>query len=164
MFEKMRNICKRLFFMNEKEYAETLLYYADKFGLKEQWAISVVEKLPKVKLNCDTSKALAFTEWETRRVVFKEEIFEKFKFLTRAYIRHEIRHCSQMEVIHDVLSTRYGEASSSYYTSMIIAFDNSNGYGKSLMEADAWLATFGIIMDINKVATKIIKRNLPFLN
>lgn len=81
------------------------------------------------------------------------------KFLARAYIRHEIRHCAQMEAIDGKMREKYGDNLSSIYTSMIIVSDNQNGYGKSLMEADAWLAFLGICMDINKVADKIIKKN-----
>lgn len=162
MFKKMLDSLKGFFFMNEKEYEKTILFYASKFNLKEQWAISVVEKLPEVKLNCDPGKALAFTEWDNRRVVFKEVIFAKVKFLARAYIRHELRHCEQMEHINSALSTKY--ASSGNLTNMIVAFDNKDGYRKSLMEADAWLAFFGVYLNINRVTTKIIKRSLPFLN
>lgn len=164
MLKMMRNLLKGFFFMNEKEYEKTISFYASKFNLKEKWVISVVERLPKVKLNCgNPDKALAFTEWSARRVVFKEEIFSKFKMLTRAYIRHELRHCEQMEHINSALSTKYA-SSSNFYTNMLIALDNKEGYRKSLMEADAWLAFFGVYMNIDKVVKKIIKRNMPFLN
>ena len=64
-----------------------------------------------------------------------------------------------MEAIDGKMREKYGDNLSSIYTSMIIVSDNQNGYGKSLMEADAWLAFLGICMDINKVADKIIKKN-----
>lgn len=163
MFKMMLESLKKIIYMNEKDYEETISFYANKFGLKEKWVISVVEKLPEVKLNCDPEKALAFTEWDNRRVVFKEVIFAKVKFLARAYIRHELRHCEQMEAIRSVLSTKYGELANQY-TEIVILADSSEGYSRSLMEADAWLAFFGVYLNIDKVATKIIKRSLPFLN
>ena len=63
-----------------------------------------------------------------------------------------------MEILHDKLREKYGELSG-IYTTMLIGLDNSHGYGKSIMEQDAWMTFFGFHYNINKVVNRIIKRN-----
>ena len=149
----------KFFMMNTEEYKNSIICYAEKFHLRMRWTISTVHSFPdNLRLNYSAEKAVACTNWGDKTVLFKSKLLKMPKFLARAYIRHEIRHCAQMEVIYTKMKEKYGDLAE-IYTSMIIVSDNQNGYGKSLMEADAWLAFFGVCMDINKVADKIIKRN-----
>ena len=106
----------------------------------------------------DINKIVACTDWGSATVLFKSKLLKMPKFLARAYIRHEIRHCKQMEIIYTKMKEKYGDLAN-VYTMMIINNDNRNGYKKSLMEADAWLAFFNVFLDIDKVVSKIIKRN-----
>ena len=163
MFDMFKNVIKKFFFMDEEEYHQSLQYYAEKFHLKEAWSIAVVEKLPQVKTNySDPEGVKAFTDWLSHRVVFKHSLMRNPKWIVRAYIRHELRHCQQMEILHDKLREKYGELSG-IYTTMLIGLDNSRGYGKSIMEQDAWMTFFGFHYNINKVVNRIIKRNMRFV-
>ena len=56
-----------------------------------------------------------------------------------------------------------GELLANIFTCMIISNDNKNGYDKSIMEADAWAAFFGINLNIKKVVRKIINNSMPFI-
>lgn len=149
------------FLMDVDEYWNAIRFYAEKFKLKRRWTVSMVDAFPdNLKTNYpEINKIVACTDWGSATVLFKSKLLTMPKLLARAYIRHEIRHCAQMEAIDGKMREKYGDNLSSIYTSMIIVSDNQNGYGKSLMEADAWLAFFGVCMDINKVANKIIKKN-----
>ena len=163
MFENLKAIFSKVFFMDEEEYHKTLQYYAAKFQLQQKWIVEVVEKLPQVKTNySDPEGVKAFTDWVSHRVVFKHSLMLNPKWITRAYIRHELRHCQQMEILHDKLREKYGELSG-IYTTMLIGLDNSHGYKKSLMEQDAWLVFFGVCCNINKTVDRIIKRNMRFV-
>lgn len=148
------------FFMSIDECLGAIRFYAEKFHLERKWTVSIVKSFPtNLKTNYPIDKIVACTDWGSATVLFKSKLLKMPKFLARAYIRHEIRHCAQMEAIAGKMREKYGDSLSSIYTSMIIVSDNQNGYGKSLMETDAWLAFFGVCMDINKVADKIIKKN-----
>jgi hypothetical protein len=163
MFDMFKDIIKKFFFMDEEEYQQTLQYYAAKFQLQQKWIVEVVEKLPQVKTNySDPEGVKAFTDWVSHRVVFKHSLMLNPKWITRAYIRHELRHCQQMELIHLKMKERYGELAG-IYTQLLIAADNIKGYNKSLMEQDAWLVFFGVRRNINKTVDMIIKRNMRFV-
>lgn len=147
-------------FMDNTEYEKAVRFYAKKFKLKEKWIVSTVDSFPQgLKMNYSAEKAIACTNWESKTVLFKSKLMTMPVFIARAYIRHEIRHCAQIECINEKMREKYGDNLSSIYTQMVIVSDNQNGYGKSIMEADAWLAFFGVYMDINKVVDKIIKKN-----
>ena len=163
MFEKIKAFFSKLFFMSEEEYINSIEYYSQKFDLHWEWKFFVTEELPNVNMNYERSKALACTDFDNRQVNFKTMIFKKNpKFMAKAYIRHELRHCQQMEILHDKLREKYGELSG-IYTTMLIGLDNSRGYGKSIMEQDAWMTFFGFHYNINKVVNRIIKRNMRFV-
>ena len=149
------------FLMDVDEYWNTIRFYAEKFKLKRRWTVSMVDAFPdNLKTNYpEIDKIVACTDWGFATVLFKSKLLTMPKFLARAYIRHEIRHCEQMEVINHTMKEKYGDNLADIYTSMIINNDNRNGYKNSLMEADAWLAFFGIYLNIDKVVGKIIKRN-----
>ena len=157
MFEK--------FFMNVNEYWAAVCFYAKKFQLERRWTVSMVDSFPdNLKTNYpEIDKIVACTDWGSATVLFKSKLLKMPKFLASAYIRHEIRHCAQMEAIDGKMREKYGDNLSSIYTQMVIVSDNQNGYGKSMMEADAWLAFFGIYLNIDKVANKIIKKNFLWL-
>ena len=164
MFENLKAIFSKLFFMSEEEYEETLGKYAAKFQLQQKWVIQVVEKLPEVKTNySDPKGVLAFTDWNTHKVVFKDSLMHKQKWLARAYIRHELRHCQQMEWMNVKMKEKYGGDLANIYTQILIAGDNIKGYNKSLMEQDAWLAFCGIYINIEKVVNRIIHHNAKLL-
>ena len=146
--------------MDIDEYKKAIKFYGEKFKLKSRWVVSIIDSFsPELKMNYNAEKAIACTNCGDKTVLFKSKLLTMPKFLARAYIRHELRHCLQMEVINKKMREKYGDNLSSIYTQMVIAFDNQNGYKNSLMEADAWLAFFGIYMDINKVTDRIIKSN-----
>lgn len=148
------------FLMDVDEYKKTIKFYGEKFKLKSRWVVSIIDSFsPELKMNYNAEKAIACTNWGAKTVLFKSKLLTMPKFLARAYIRHEIRHCEQMEVINHTMKEKYGDNLADIYTSMIIINDNRNGYKNSLMEADAWLAFFGIYLNIDKVVGKIIKRN-----
>ena len=151
----------KFFMMNTEEYKNSIIRYAEKFHLKMRWTIEMVHSFPdNLKMNYSAEKAVACTDWNSVSVLFKDSLLTMPKFLARAYIRHEIRHCAQMEIIHTKMKEKCGDDGlSRVYTSMIIINDNRNGYKSSLMEADAWLAFFNVFLDIDKVVDKIIKRN-----
>ena len=164
MIAKVKKIFSKLFFMNEEKYQEAISHYTEKFQLKQKWNFSVVNKLPDVKSNYpDKAKVLAFTNWTGLNVVFKDSIMSMPAFIARAYIRHEMRHCQQMEKIHDLMLKKEGGLLANIYTCMIISNDNKNGYDKSIMEADAWAAFFGVNLNIKKVVKKIISNCMPFI-
>ena len=148
------------FLMDVDEYKKAIKFYGEKFKLKSRWVVSVVDSFPSEwKMNYENSeKVVACTNWMTTTVLFKSSLLTMPAFLGRAYIRHEIRHCAQMEGINAKMKEKYGDLAN-VYTMMIINNDNRNGYKKSLMEADAWLAFFNVFLDIDKVVSKIIKRN-----
>ena len=148
------------FFMSIDECFGVIRFYAEKFKLKRRWNVSMVDVFPdNLKTNYpDSNKIVACTDWGSATVLFKSKLLKMPKFLARAYIRHEIRHCKQMEIIYTKMKEKYGDLAN-VYTMMIINNDNRNGYRKSLMEADAWLAFFNVFLDINKVVDKTIKRN-----
>lgn len=150
------------FFMDNTKYEKAVRFYAEKFKLKEKWVISVVDSFPpEWKMNYKNSeKVVACTNWMATTVLFKSSLLAMPAFLGRAYIRHEIRHCAQAEGINAKMKEKCGDDGlARVYTSMIIVSDNQKGYNKSLMEADAWLAFFGVYMNIEKVVNKIIKWN-----
>ena len=150
------------FFMSIDECLGAIRFYAEKFKLKRRWTVSMVDAFPdNLKTNYpDSDKIVACTDWGSATVLFKSKLLTMPKFLARAYIRHEIRHCAQMEVIHTKMKEKCGDDGlARVYTSMIIINDNRNGYKSSLMEADAWLASINVFLDIDKVVDKIIKRN-----
>ena len=148
------------FLMDVDEYKKAIKFYGEKFKLKSRWVVSIIDSFsPELKMNYNVEKAIACTNWGAKTVLFKSKLLTMPKFLARAYIRHEIRHCEQMEVINHTMKEKYGDNLADIYTSMIIINDNRNGYKNSLMEADAWLAFFGIYLNIDKVVGKIIKRN-----
>lgn len=160
MFNKIVRTVRNVFFMTEEEYIDTVQYYSKLFDLKWKWKISVLEELPFTEMNYDRSQALACTNYLTQEVDFKSSIFKTNpKILVRGYIRHELRHCQQMEHIYAAMVEKGGEALASIYTTLIISNDNQRGYTRSLMEADAWLVFFGIYKNIDKIVAKIIKRN-----
>lgn len=147
------------FFMDIDEYKKAIKFYGEKFKLKSRWVVSIIDSFsPELKMNYNSEKAIACTNWGDKTVLFKSKLLTMPKFLARAYIRHEIRHCEQMEAIYTKMKEKYGDLAE-IYTSMIIINDNRNGYKNSLMEADAWLAFFNVFLDIDKVVSKIIKRN-----
>lgn len=148
------------FFMSIDECLDVISFYAEKFKLKRRWTVSMVDAFPdNLKTNYpDINKIVACTDWGSATVLFKYKLLKMPKFLARAYIRHEIRHCKQMEIIYTKMKEKYVDLAN-VYTMMIINNDNRNGYKKSLMEADAWLAFFNVFLDINKVVDKIIKKN-----
>ena len=146
--------------MNADEFWNTIRFYAEKFKLEGRWTVSMVDSFsPELKMNYPVDKIVACTDWGSATVLFKSKLLKMPKFLARAYIRHEIRHCAQMEGINAKMKEKCGDGLSRVYTSMIIVSDNQKGYNKSLMEADAWLAFFGVYMNIEKVVNKIIKWN-----
>ena len=150
------------FLMDVDEYWNAIRFYAEKFKLKRRWTISMVDAFPdNLKTNYpEIDKIVACTDWGSATVLFKSKLLTMPKFIARAYIRHEIRHCAQMEGINSKMKEKCGDDGlARVYTSMIIVSDNKNGYNKSLMEADAWLAFFGVYMNIEKVVNKIIKWN-----
>lgn len=150
------------FFMNANEFWNTIRFYAEKFKLEGRWTVSMVDAFPdNLKTNYpEIDKIVACTDWKSLSVLFKDSLLTMPKFLARAYIRHEIRHCAQMEGINAKMKEKCGDDGlAQVYTSMIIVSDNQKGYNKSLMEADAWLAFFGVYMNIEKVVNKIIKWN-----
>lgn len=151
----------KFFMMNAEEYKNSIIRYAEKFHLRMRWTISTVHSFPdNLRLNYSAEKAVACTDWSSSSVLFKDNLLTMPKFLARAYIRHEIRHCAQMEVIYNKMKEKCGDDDlARVYTSMIIINDNRNGYKSSLMEADAWLAFFNVFLDIDKAVDKIIKRN-----
>lgn len=160
----MFEFLKKIFLMDEEAYINTIEYYSHKFDLHWDWKFSVVEDLPNANMNYDSSKALACTDFVNRQVNFKTMIFKKNpKFMAKAYIRHELRHCQQMEKIHSAIMAKGLESLAGIYTMMVINNDNLKGYQNSMMEADAWLAFIGIYINIDKVVKKLIKRNIGFL-
>ena len=164
MLEIVKKFFTKLFFMNEEKYQEAISHYTEKFQLKQNWNFSVVSNLPDVKSNYpDKTKVLAFTNWTGLCVIFKDNIMSMPTFIARAYIRHELRHCQQMEKIHELMLKKEGELLANIFTCMIITNDNKNGYDKSIMEADAWAAFFGINLNIKKVVRKIINNSMPFI-
>ena len=164
MFEKLKAFFSKVFFMSEEEYEEALSKYAAKFQLQQKWVIQVVEKLPDVQTNySNKDEVLGFTDWVSHKVVFKHALINKPKFLVRAFIRHELRHCQQMEWMNVKMKEKYGGDLANIYTQILIAGDNIKGYNKSLMEQDAWLAFCGIYINIEKVVNRIIKRNAKLL-
>ena len=150
------------FLMDVDEYWNFIRFYAKKFKLERRWTVSMVDSFsPELKMNYpEIDKIVACTDWPASLVLFKSKLLKMPAFLARAYIRHEIRHCAQMEGINAKMKEKCGDDGlARVYTSMIIVSDNQKGYNKSLMEADAWLAFFGVYMNIEKVVDKIIKRN-----
>lgn len=159
MFEKL----KKNFLMSEEDFNASLNYYIKKFGLQESWSFKVVDELPATKTNYpNKEEVLAFTDLGSLSVVFKRTMFKQPAFLVRGYIRHELRHCQQMEVIQQVLREKYGELSS-LYAAVVFTNDMIGGYNKSIMEQDAWMTFFGFHYNINKVVERIIKRSLSFI-
>ena len=149
--------------MSAEEYDEAIAHYAATFRLQQKWIVEVVEKLPEVKTNySDSKEVLAFTDWITHHVVFKDSLMHKPKWIARAYIRHELRHCQQRELFHLKMKEKYGEMAG-IYTQLLIAADNIKGYGRSIMEQDAWLVSCGIYLDINKIVKRILKRGMSFI-
>lgn len=148
------------FFMDTTKYEKEVRFYAEKFQLKEKWTISVVDSFPQgLKMNYSAEKAIACTNWGSKTVLFKSKLMTMPTFLARAYIRHELRHCAQIEKIFSKMKEKYGDNNlADIHTSIIIINDNQNGYGKSIMGADAWLASFNVFLDINKVVDKIVKK------
>lgn len=143
--------------MDVDEYKKAIKFYGEKFKLKSRWVVSIIDSFsPELKMNYNAEKAIACTNGSQNSFV---QIKITDNAGSRAYIRHEIRHCEQMEVINHTMKEKYGDNLADIYTSMIIINDNRNGYKNSLMEADAWLAFFGIYLNIDKVVGKIIKRN-----
>ena len=163
MLEMVKTIFSKIFFMSEDEYHETIEYYKDKFHLKKDWSFYVVDELPATKTNYpNKEEVMAFTDLGRLSVVFKRRMFKQPSFLVRGYIRHEIRHCQQMEVIQQVLREKYGELAS-IYAAVVFTNDMIGGYSKSIMEQDAWMTFFGFHYNINKVVDRIIKRSLSFI-
>ena len=163
MFEMVKKFFNKLFFMSEEEYHKTLRHYIDKFELKKKWSFYVVDELPPTKTNYpNKEEVMAFTDLGSLSVVFKRKMFKQPSFLVRGYIRHEIRHCQQMEVIQQVLREKYGELAS-FYAAVVFTNDMIGGYNKSIMEQDAWMTFFGFHYNINKVVDRIIKRSLSFI-
>ena len=160
MFAKL----KKIFLMSEEDFNVSLNYYIKKFGLQESWSFKVVDELPATKTNYPNKEdVLAFTDLGSLSVVFKRTMFRKPAFLVRGYIRHELRHCQQMEKIHSAIMAKGLESLAGLYTMMVINNDNLKGYQNSMMEADAWLAFIGIYINIDKMVKKLIKRNIGFL-
>ena len=149
------------FLMDVDEYWNAIRFYAEKFKLKRRWTVSMVDAFPdNLKTNYpEINKIVACTDWGSATVLFKSKLLKMPKFFARAYIRHELRHCEQMETIYNRMKEKYGDNNlADIHTSIIIINDNQNGYGKSIMEADAWLAFFNVFLDINKVVDKIVKK------
>ena len=84
----------KFFMMNTEEYKNSIIRYAEKFHLRMRWTISTVNSFPdNLRLNYSAEKAVACTDWTSSSVLFKDTLLTMPKFLARAYIRHEIRHC-----------------------------------------------------------------------
>ena len=166
MLAKLKRLFNKIFFMSKEDYDNIIVHYIEKFQLKEKWNFSLVNSfpIPEEKMNYhDINRVVACTDWVTKSVLFKDELMAMPKVLARAYIRHELRHCQQMEKIHELLLKKEGELLANIYTCIIITNDNKNGYDKSMMEADAWAAFFGINLNIKKVVRKIINNSMPFI-
>ena len=134
MFENLKTIFSKVFFMSEEEYDETLSKYAAKFQLQQKWVIQVVEKLPDVQTNYSNPEGVkAFTDWLSHRVVFKHSLMRSPKWLARAYIRHELRHCQQMENLHLKMKEKFGGDLGFLYTHLIpsAAFSYISGFIKT---------------------------------
>lgn len=164
MFAKLKKIFTNLFFMSEDEFDAVVKQYSKKFKLKENWNFQLNEKLPAVKMNySDPNGVVALTDPATKTVCFKHDILSQPRYMVRAYIRHELRHCKQIECLIDKLRQKYGDTFGVYF-STIVSIDMSRGYYNSLMEKDAWMAFFGVCRNIDKVVNRIIKNNIGFLS
>ena len=100
------------FFMNADEFWNTIRFYAEKFKLERRWTISMVDTFPdNLKTNYpEIDKIVACTDWGSATVLFKSKLLKMPKFIARAYIRHEIRHCAQMEAIDKKMREKYGDS------------------------------------------------------
>ena len=105
------------FFMSIDECLGAIRFYAEKFHLERKWTVSIVKSFPtNLKTNYPIDKIVACTDWGSATVLFKSKLLKMPKFLARAYIRHEIRHCAQMEAIAGKMREKYGDSLSSIYT------------------------------------------------
>ena len=164
MLEKIKKFFNKIFFMNETEFDTAVNQYSKKFKLKENWNFQLNENLPAVKMNySDPNGVVALTDPATKNVWFKHDILLQPRYMVRAYIRHELRHCKQIECLIDKLRQKYGDKFDVYF-STIVSIDMSRGYYNSLMEKDAWMAFFGVCRNIDKVVKKIIEENIGFLS